>query len=399
MRTATSGTSAPILLLTTTGRKSGKQYTTPLIFGEDNGRYLIVGSRGGAETHAQWFLNLRKNPEVGLQIKGDKFQARARIADDNEKPALWQVMTKIWPDYDDYQQRTQRVIPVVILERVQEAMKLTLLGTGSPAPNVQRRGPGQIIEAGDDLILVDCGAGTLHRLVEAGYATRALNAIAFTHLHSDHVTGILDVLWAGWIQRRWTDSAGRLRAARHAALHRPPHGGDGLRHPRPPRAGAQAREPGADGRGGGGGLERRGRRLAYVGLPGRAHACRPGIRLPHRPGRRFDRHLGDTKECENLVRHSQDASILVHEVFWSKGLQQIADAATEPEERARFELLRTYHTGSIELGRVARDANTKHLVLSHLLRAQGDPTSFAEDIEPSFGGKMTVGEDLMTFEV
>ena len=83
---------------------------------------------------------------------------------------------------------------------------------------------------------------------------------------------------------------------------------------------------------------------------------------------------GDTKESENLVRHSQDASILVHEVFWSKGLQQIADAATEPEERARFELLKTYHTGSIELGRVARDANTKHLVLSHLLRAQGDPS-------------------------
>jgi deazaflavin-dependent oxidoreductase (nitroreductase family) len=109
---------APILLLTTTGRKSGKQYTTPLIFGEDNGRYLIVGSRGGAETHAQWYLNLRANPEVGVQIKGEKFKARARTADDNEKPALWKVMTKLWPDYDNYQTRTQRVIPVVILERI-----------------------------------------------------------------------------------------------------------------------------------------------------------------------------------------------------------------------------------------------------------------------------------------
>jgi len=78
---------APILLLTTTGRKSGTQHTTPLIFGEDNGRYLIVGSRGGADTHAQWYLNLRKNPEVGVQVKGDKFKARARAADDSEKPA------------------------------------------------------------------------------------------------------------------------------------------------------------------------------------------------------------------------------------------------------------------------------------------------------------------------
>jgi len=109
---------APILLLTTTGRKSGSEYTTPLIFGEDSGRYLIVGSRGGAETHAQWYLNLRKNPEVGVQVKGDKFKASARAADDSEKPALWQTMTKIWPAYDDYQKRTQRPIPVVILERI-----------------------------------------------------------------------------------------------------------------------------------------------------------------------------------------------------------------------------------------------------------------------------------------
>src|SRR5437660_1467612 len=82
-------------------------------------------------------------------------------------------------------------------------LKLTLLGTGTPTPNLQRRGPSQIIEAGSDLILVDCGAGTLHRLVEAGYDRLNLSRIAFTHLHSDHITGILDVLWAGWIQRRW----------------------------------------------------------------------------------------------------------------------------------------------------------------------------------------------------
>ncbi|HEX5141137.1 MAG TPA: nitroreductase family deazaflavin-dependent oxidoreductase, partial [Dehalococcoidia bacterium] len=90
---------APILLLTTKGRKSGKDYTTPLIFGEDNGRYLIVASRGGAPAHPQWYLNLVANPEVGLQVKGDKFKARARTADDAEKPALWKTMTAIWPAY------------------------------------------------------------------------------------------------------------------------------------------------------------------------------------------------------------------------------------------------------------------------------------------------------------
>jgi deazaflavin-dependent oxidoreductase (nitroreductase family) len=109
---------APILLLTTKGRKSGKDYTTPLIFGEDNGRYLIVASRGGAPAHPQWYLNLAANPEVGLQVKGDKFKARARTADDAEKPALWKTMTAIWPAYDEYQTRTQRTIPLVVLERV-----------------------------------------------------------------------------------------------------------------------------------------------------------------------------------------------------------------------------------------------------------------------------------------
>ena len=83
-------------------------------------------------------------------------------------------------------------------------MKLTLLGTGTPQPNLQRRGAGQIIDTGNSRVLVDCGAGILHRLVEAGYPELPLTHIVFTHLHSDHVTGFMDVLWAGWIQRRWT---------------------------------------------------------------------------------------------------------------------------------------------------------------------------------------------------
>ena len=68
-------------------------------------------------------------------------------------------------------------------------------------------------------------------------------------------------------------------------------------------------------------------------------------------------------------------------------------------ERARFELLRTYHTSSSEVGKVAANANTKHLVLSHVLRSQGDQSAFDDDIEPHYGGKLTLGEDLMTFEV
>jgi len=107
----------PTLLLTTTGRKSGEPYTTPLIYGEDAGRYVVVASRGGAPSHPQWYLNLNANPSVGAQVAADKFQARARTASPDEKPALWALMTGIYPPYDEYQAATEREIPVVILER------------------------------------------------------------------------------------------------------------------------------------------------------------------------------------------------------------------------------------------------------------------------------------------
>jgi deazaflavin-dependent oxidoreductase (nitroreductase family) len=107
----------PTLLLTTTGARSGKPHQIPLIYGQDGDRYLIVASRGGADEHPQWYRNLAKQPEVELQVKADRFRARARPATAEEKPALWQTMTKVWPAYDDYQKRTTRDIPVIILER------------------------------------------------------------------------------------------------------------------------------------------------------------------------------------------------------------------------------------------------------------------------------------------
>src|SRR5256886_14655522 len=107
----------PTLLLTTTGRRSGKPYTTPLIYGEDNGRYLVVASQGGAPEHPQWYRNLVAQPEVGVQVRADRFRARARTANAEEKPALWKLMASIWPSYLEYQTRTSREIPVVILER------------------------------------------------------------------------------------------------------------------------------------------------------------------------------------------------------------------------------------------------------------------------------------------
>lgn len=105
----------PTLLLTTTGRRSGKPRRTALIYGRDGDRYLVVASKGGAAEHPLWYLNLRDQPEVELQVGAERFHARARTATPEEKPRLWQRMAEIWPAYNQYQTKTPRDIPVVIL--------------------------------------------------------------------------------------------------------------------------------------------------------------------------------------------------------------------------------------------------------------------------------------------
>ena len=105
------------LLLTTTGRRSGEPRTTPLIYGRDGDRYLVVGSRGGAPEHPGWYQNLAAHPEIQVQVMADRFKARARTATSAERAALWKTMAAIWPAYDEYQARTSREIPVVIIER------------------------------------------------------------------------------------------------------------------------------------------------------------------------------------------------------------------------------------------------------------------------------------------
>jgi deazaflavin-dependent oxidoreductase (nitroreductase family) len=105
------------LLLTTTGRKSGEERTTPLIYGRRGDDYLIVASKGGADAPPAWYLNLEANPDAEIQVRGDRFKVRARDAGQEEKPEVWQTMTGEWPAYDEYQTKTDRQIPVVVLER------------------------------------------------------------------------------------------------------------------------------------------------------------------------------------------------------------------------------------------------------------------------------------------
>jgi len=108
----------PTLLLTTTGRKSGVRRRTALIYGHDNDRYVVVASKGGAPDHPAWYLNLAADPQVEVQVMDDVFQARAETVEGAERTRLWALMRRTWPAYDDYQTKTDREIPVVVLTRV-----------------------------------------------------------------------------------------------------------------------------------------------------------------------------------------------------------------------------------------------------------------------------------------
>jgi deazaflavin-dependent oxidoreductase (nitroreductase family) len=105
----------PTLLLTTTGRKSGRALTMPLIFGRSGPDYVVVASKGGAPAHPAWYLNLEANPKVQVQVKADKFTAHAHTADAQERVALWPKMVEIYGPYAQYQTKTDRQIPVVVL--------------------------------------------------------------------------------------------------------------------------------------------------------------------------------------------------------------------------------------------------------------------------------------------
>jgi len=107
-----------VLLLTTKGRRTGEPRTVPLIYEDTgDGAYVIVASKGGAPEHPGWYRNLVADRDVEVQVRDDVFAATARTAEGEERERLWRLATRQWPDYDAYQQRTEREIPVVVLER------------------------------------------------------------------------------------------------------------------------------------------------------------------------------------------------------------------------------------------------------------------------------------------
>ena len=107
-----------LLLLTTKGAKTGEERTSPLVYSRDGDRYVVIASKGGAPTHPAWYHNLRANPEVAVELGPEKFRARAHVADDAERRRLYDRHAERMPAFADYEKKTTRKIPVVVLERI-----------------------------------------------------------------------------------------------------------------------------------------------------------------------------------------------------------------------------------------------------------------------------------------
>lgn len=106
----------PVALLTTTGRKTGKPRVSPLYFVQDGARVIIAASKGGAEKNPMWYLNLKANPGVQVQIKREVLDLKARDASDEERQKYWPQLVDMYPSYEDYQSWTDRTIPIVVCE-------------------------------------------------------------------------------------------------------------------------------------------------------------------------------------------------------------------------------------------------------------------------------------------
>jgi deazaflavin-dependent oxidoreductase (nitroreductase family) len=111
---------SPTLLLTTIGRKSGEPRTIAIIYTQVGDKWVIIASKGGSPVHPLWYRNILEDPKVEVQIKGDRYKAVARTADSPEREELWAKAIENWPNYDEYQRRTERVIPVVVIEATEK---------------------------------------------------------------------------------------------------------------------------------------------------------------------------------------------------------------------------------------------------------------------------------------
>ena len=297
----------------------------------------------------------------------------------------------------DFKLYTHPMELVDAIPEMQPEMKLILLGTGMPMASIYRSKPAQVILAGKKVFLVDCGAGVVTRLVEAGIAPERIEDVFITHHHSDHNSGFENVLISSWNSGRsiplnvygpgnTRDIIGKLMEHLSWDIH--------LRL-------AQAKN------------SPEGAMVNYTEMEEGIIYEKEGVKVTVFPvdhgivkpavGYKFEYKgksiviSGDTLPCENMVRYSENADVLVHEAYSKRWLDRVLKQF--PEKRAMVDGITQYHSSTIEAAEIAKKARAKHLVFTHLIPGVAPVWYFERDwakgASDIYTGKITMGRDLM----
>jgi ribonuclease Z len=275
-------------------------------------------------------------------------------------------------------------------------MQVVLLGTGCPVAHAERFGPATLVRHGETAVLVDCGSGVTQRLVAAGTPGRDIDAVLLTHLHSDHLVDLFQLVVSSWHQGR----------PRPLAVYGPPGTaahvrgvmdlwGDELSlriaHEKRPSTAALSIEV---------------TELDPLGSVSIGSLEIGVIPVDHRPVRHaygfaFEAGglrlviSGDTRPCETLAVASRDAHLLVHEVF-VHGALPIVPGVRSAETVAA---VASYHSAPAEVAMLAERANVGCLALTHFVPPDIDRRALLAEISPIYRGPVLLGEDLMTIDV
>jgi ribonuclease Z len=276
------------------------------------------------------------------------------------------------------------------------SLRVTLLGTGCPVVSTERHGPALLVESDAALILVDCGSGVTQRLLEHGVRGSDIDALLLTHLHSDHIVDLFQLLISSWHQGREQP----LRVYGPRGTKRYVAGLLKLWKPEFKQRMKHERRPNTEGLGIDATEIEAGHLFSLDALTVSA------VEVDHRPvypafGFAFAAHgrrvvvSGDTTRCDTLTAAARDADLLVHEVFVHDELPVLPRVRTARTVRN----VASYHTLSSEVGKIAAECGVGCLMLTHFVPPYADRRALLAQVTADFSGPVILGEDLMTFDV
>ncbi len=275
-------------------------------------------------------------------------------------------------------------------------MQLTLLGTGCPVVDARRYGPAQVVRDRDTALLVDCGSGVTQRMAQGGISGRDIDAVLLTHLHSDHIIDLFQLVISSWHQgrdrpQRVFGPPGTYRYVDGLVSLWQTEMEQRIAHERRPSALALQTEvteiaPGEEARFG----TMRVRAVAVDHQP-----VRHAYGFVFETGSAKLAISGDTRPCDALVEAARDADLLLHEVFVHRDIK--AEDGVRTAET--IERVASYHTLSSDVGKVAARAGARWLVLTHFVPPDCDTGALLEEVQRDFAGPVTAGADLMVLDV